>query len=183
MKSEPPSQGEPQSSFEELYQRHAREVWSVAYGRRADSDLARDITQEVFLRLWKHLEAGEALQNPRGWLLRVARNLADDAGKSAFRRNGTQPPEQLGGLNSREVPPLERLEQSESFARVRSILAELSPADREILLFRYALDLSCEAIAERLETTVVAVHMRLSRARQRFANLLTAQGVQPDELL
>jgi RNA polymerase sigma-70 factor, ECF subfamily len=183
MKAESHSRDDHQAAFEQLYQAHGREVWSVAYGRYAEADFARDITQEVFLRLWKLLESGEVLENPRAWLLRVSRNLAEDVANSAFRRNGTQPPEQFTSVNSRELPPLERLEQDESFAQVRKLLDELNPADREILLFRYALDLSCEEIAERFETTIVAVHMRLSRARQRFADRLTALGVQPSDLI
>ena len=183
MKAESHSRDQHQEEFELLYQRYAREVWSVAYGRRADRDLARDITQEVFLRLWKQLEAGEVFQNPHAWLMRVTRNLADDAAKSAFRRHGTQSPELFQTVSSASQDPLERIEQDESFTKVRQLLDDMSPADREILLFRYALDLSCEEIAERFETTVVAVHMRLSRARQRFANHLTTLGVQPRDLL
>src|SRR4051794_2941378 len=65
------------SEFEELYQRHSREVWALAYARWMNADTAMDITQEAFLRLWKQTEAGEAILNPRAWLLRVARNLAE----------------------------------------------------------------------------------------------------------
>src|SRR4051794_36102383 len=73
-------------SFEGLYQRYSREVWALAYARWMNADTAMDITQEAFLRLWKQSEAGEVILNPRAWLLRVARNLAEDHAKSAFRR-------------------------------------------------------------------------------------------------
>ena len=39
--------------FDVLYQQHSREVWALAYGRWMDADLALDITQEAFLRLWR----------------------------------------------------------------------------------------------------------------------------------
>jgi RNA polymerase sigma-70 factor (ECF subfamily) len=139
-----------------------------------DSDLALDVTQEAFLRLWRQWEAGEDIQNPRAWLLRVARNLAEDYAKSAFRRNGTQPPELLNGVRSSQPPPADVLEQQELFARVRAVMEELAPADREILTLRYALDYDAHAIAERLNVAVTAVHMRLSRARQRLAERLSA---------
>jgi RNA polymerase sigma-70 factor (ECF subfamily) len=95
------------AEFESLYQQHSREVWALAYGRWMDADLALDVTQETFLRLWKQWEAGEEIQTPRAWLLRVARNLAEDYAKSAFRRNGTQPPEMLGGVRSSQPLPAE----------------------------------------------------------------------------
>src|SRR5437899_2459979 len=84
--------------FDALYQRFAREVWAVAYARSPDAELALDVAQEAFLRLWRQWEAGEAIENPRAWLLRVARNLAEDYAKSAFRKNGTQPPQLLNGV-------------------------------------------------------------------------------------
>src|SRR5689334_25413293 len=93
------------TAFEEAYQRHSREVWALAYARWMNADTAMDITQEAFLRLWKQIEAQEVILNPRAWLLRVARNLAEDHAKSAFRRNGTHPPQtmnEIGRASCRE---------------------------------------------------------------------------------
>src|SRR3954451_2821702 len=121
------------AEFESLYENHSRVVWALAYARWMDSDLAMDITQEAFLRLWRQWEVGEDIQNPRAWLLRVARNLTEDYAKSAFRRNGTQPPELLNGVRSSQPLPVEILERDELFAQLRAELDELSPPDREIL--------------------------------------------------
>jgi len=167
---------ERRAEFESLYEQHSREVWALAYARWMDSDLAMDVTQEVFLRLWKQWEIGEEIQNPRAWLLRVARNLAEDYAKSAFRRNGTQPPELFNGVRSNQPLPVEELERREQFAQLRAVLEELSPSDREILTLRYALDYDANMIAERLNVAVTAVHMRLSRARQRLAERLATHN-------
>ena len=165
------------AEFESLYELHSREVWALAYARWMDSDLAMDIPQEAFLRLWKQWEVGGGdIQNPRAWLLRVARNLAEDYAKSAFRRNGTQPPELLNGVRASQPLPVEELERREQFAQLRAVLEELAPADREILTLRYAFDLDANTIAERLNVAVTAVHMRLSRARQRLAERLATHG-------
>lgn len=164
------------AAFELLHTQHSREVWALAYARWMDSDLALDVTQEAFLRLWKQWEAGEDIQNPRAWLLRVARNLAEDYAKSAFRRNGTQPPELLNGVRSAQPSPAEVLEKNELFAQLRAVLEELAPADRDILTLRYALDYDANRIADLLDINVTAVHMRLSRARQRLADRLSSHG-------
>lgn len=165
------------AEFESLYAQHSREVWALAYARWMDSDLALDVTQEAFLRLWKQWEAAdEEIQNPRAWLLRVARNLAEDYAKSAFRRNGTQPPEFLNGVRSAQPMPIEKMERDELFTQLRAVLEELAPADREILTLRYALDYDANTIADRLDIAVTAVHMRLSRARQRLAERLSSHG-------
>ncbi len=175
MNSGPPASRH--ADFEALYRRHSREVWALVYARWMNADLAMDLTQEAFLRLWKQWDSGETILNPRAWLLRVARNLAEDHAKSSFRRNGTQPPQIMNGVRSSEPLPLEYLEREETFARLREQLEQLAPPDREILTLRYALDYNANEIAEVLAITVTAVHMRLSRARQRLAERLTAQGV------
>jgi RNA polymerase sigma-70 factor (ECF subfamily) len=165
------------ADFEDLYQRHSREVWALAYARWMNADTALDITQEAFLRLWKQWGDGEEILNPRAWLLRVARNLAEDHAKSAFRRNGTHPPQTMNGVRAKGPLPIENLEREETFTQLRGELEQLSPADREILTLRYALDYNAGQIAEMLGVNATAVHMRLSRARQRLAERLTAQGV------
>jgi RNA polymerase sigma-70 factor, ECF subfamily len=169
-----------QATFEDVYQRHSREVWALVYARWLNADVALDIMQETFLRLWKQWQDGSSILNPRAWLLRVARNLAEDHAKSAFRRNGTQAPEAMNGVAGRDDPPLERLERAETFTQVRKELEKLPDADREILTLRYALDYNAGEIAEMLHINPTAVHMRLSRARQRLAERLTAQGAHVD---
>lgn len=165
------------AEFDALYQRLSREVWALLYARRMSAEVAMDLTQEAFLRLWKQWEQGEEIVNPRAWLLRVARNLAEDYTKSSFHRNGTQPPQVMNGIQAGREAPLEHLERQETFQRLRDELALLGPADREVLTLRYAMDYNANQIADVLAISVTAVHMRLSRARQRLAERLTAQGI------
>jgi RNA polymerase sigma-70 factor (ECF subfamily) len=166
-----------QAEFEEIYQRHTREVWALAYARWLNAEVALDIMQETFLRLWKQWLDGSEILNPRAWLLRVARNLAEDYAKSAFRRYGTQAPQTMNGVKARESLPLENMEKQETFGQLRKEMDKLAPADREILTLRYALEYNATEIAEILDINPTAVHMRLSRARQRLAERLSGQGV------
>jgi RNA polymerase sigma-70 factor (ECF subfamily) len=178
MNPTPPPADAHRTDFEELYERHSREVWALAYARWMNADTAMDITQEAFLRLWKQWETGETILNPRAWLLRVARNLAEDYAKSAFRKNGTHPPQTMNGVPGHDLLPLESLEREETFAQLRQELQQMPKADREILTLRYALDYDTAEIADLLSINATAVHMRLSRARQRLAERLKATGVE-----
>ena len=72
--------------------------------------------------------------------------------------------------------PLDTMIRAEAFGEIRAAVDELPPADRDILTLRYALDYDAAQIAEVLGINATAVHMRLSRARQRLAERLTAQG-------
>jgi RNA polymerase sigma-70 factor, ECF subfamily len=167
-----------QAVFEEVYERHSREVWALVYARWLNADVALDVMQETFLRLWKQWQEGSEIVNPRAWVLRVARNLAEDHAKSAFRRYGTQAPQTMNGVAGRESHPLDAMARSETFGQLRKEMEQLAPADREILTLRYALEYDTSRIAEVLDINPTAVHMRLSRARQRLAERLAAQGVE-----
>jgi RNA polymerase sigma-70 factor (ECF subfamily) len=83
----------------------------------------------------------------------------------------------MNGVQGHEPMPVERLEREETFARLRGVLQQMPEPDREILTLRYALDYNASEIADLLAINTTAVHMRLSRARQRLAERLTAQGV------
>lgn len=180
MKANSQNPDQNRQDFEALYDAHSREVWALAYARWLNAHLASDIMQESFLRLWKQWQSGEAILNPRAWLLRVARNLAEDHAKSAFRRNGTQAPQTMNGVSSKELLPTEQMEQDETFAQIRTEMEQLAQPDREILTLKYALDYNATQIADILGVNVTAVHMRLSRARQRLAERLQAGEVGPN---
>jgi DNA-directed RNA polymerase specialized sigma24 family protein len=64
MKSKPRSALRRQADFQALYEGHSREVWALAYARWLNADLALDIMQEAFLRLWKQWQGGEEILNP-----------------------------------------------------------------------------------------------------------------------
>ena len=83
----------------------------------------------------------------------------------------------MNGVSSRDNLPLEKMEREETFGQLRDELNQLAEADRQILTLRYGLDYSANEIADLLEINPTAVHMRLSRARQRLAERLGAQGV------
>src|SRR6266852_5981628 len=157
MNPSPPPPGMAHGDFQAIYHRHGREVWALVYARWLNAETAMDICQEAFLRLWKQWQDGEAILNPRAWLLRVARNLAEDHAKSAFRRNGTHPPQTMNGVQSRDVSPLESLEREETFAQLRGLLGELSRSDNEILTLRYALEYNTDQIADLLGINATAV--------------------------
>jgi RNA polymerase sigma-70 factor (ECF subfamily) len=169
--------GSRRTDFEGLYQRHSREVWAAVYACGMNAELALDCMQEAFLRLWQQWDQGIGIHNPRAWLVRVARNLAQTHVRSAFGRNGTQPPQTMTGVPAHDPPPLACLEQEETIAQLRCALAQLRAADRQVLTLRYALGYSTRQIAEVLSLPATAINMRLSRARQRVAARLAEQGV------
>jgi RNA polymerase sigma-70 factor, ECF subfamily len=125
-----------QADFEDIYERHSREVWALVYARWLNADIALDIMQESFLRLWKQWQEGSDIVNPRAWVLRVARNLAEDHAKSAFRRFGTQPPQTMNGVEGRDGAPLDGMTRAETFGQLRKELDRMAPATDSALCAR-----------------------------------------------
>src|SRR5580765_8450405 len=128
MKSRP-KKSPHKAAFEEIYQRHSREVWALVYARWLNADVALDIMQETFLRLWKQWQEGSEIVNPRAWILRVARNLAEDHAKSAFRRFGTQPPQTMNGVEGHDALRLDGMAKAETFGQLKKEMESLAPAD------------------------------------------------------
>jgi RNA polymerase sigma-70 factor (ECF subfamily) len=83
----------------------------------------------------------------------------------------------MNGVQGQEMLPQDVLEREETFVRLRAVLEQLPKPDREILTLKYALDYDTNQIANMLAINSTAVHMRLSRARQRLADKLKSQGV------
>lgn len=127
-------------------------VFTVLLRLVRDRELAEDLTQEVFLRLWQSPPA-EDVRSPRAWLFRVAHNLALDA----LRRPGAgELPEQL--------PVQDFAEGVHARLDVEAALASLSPRDREIVTLHLGAGLRFREIAAILELPLGTVLWRHSRA-------------------
>jgi len=138
-------------------------------GNRAD---AEDLTQETFTRLYHRVSRGDAIENYRAWVFRVAHNLAVDSWKSA-RRDGADPLVlDAARLQSSdpgvEADILERERISARQARISSALKRLSPQERQCLELR-AEGLRYREIAEVLGVQVPTVQTFLTRAIAKMA--------------
>ncbi|MSR31640.1 MAG: RNA polymerase sigma factor [Gemmataceae bacterium] len=166
-----------EEEFHSLYNQFGREVWVVAYARGLNAESANDVLQETFLRLWREMLRGETIRQPRAWLQRVGRNLAEDFSRSSFHKNGTVQPGVFDSFNGKSPLPEEEVAKKELHQTVRQGLKEIGKPDRELLTMRYALDYGVGQIAEALDLAPSAVHMRLTRARQRLAEVLKEKGI------
>jgi len=100
---------------------------------------AEDLIQEGFFRLMRDLSTGNEVKNPRGWLFRVAHNLAMDVYRSTV-RDGVVDSESysplLRELVDPEPDPEEAYSQQERQRRVNSAIQNLTSQQRNCLLFR-----------------------------------------------
>jgi RNA polymerase sigma-70 factor (ECF subfamily) len=124
---------------------------------------AEDLAQEALIRAWRNREKLRDPERWEEWLAQIARNEA------------------LRGMQRRVPIPAEIEEQGEEDSRLEDLvesaelqtaLASLSENDRQILMLRYAEDLTQPGVAERLGIGESAAKVRLSRARRKLAEHL-----------
>ncbi len=135
-----------------------------AHLHTGDRDLAQDIAQEAFLRLYRYHRDNPHESLTVGWLFTVTRNLARDALRKQRRQHNreTKLESSLAGVGSSfESGVTDRL-------MVDKVLYTLSQKDRDCLWLFYYEDYSVKDIAERLHLTPAGVRTRLHRARHRF---------------
>ena len=117
-------------------------------------EAARDLTQEVFLRVSRGSVPVASDLEQRAWVFRIARNLAIN-----HLRDGRRRPRAVA-LSDRPMSAPQELA-----AALQEALAALPDVDRDVFLLRESAGLSYDEIAAACELTIDAVRMRLHRAR------------------
>ncbi len=160
---------------EQNFQEHGRELWAMFYAVCCDPERAWDAVQHAFLKLQE--QNGTPIHDARAWLLQVGKNWLRDVARRreyAWRAPQGTPWDDVADHGP---DPSGSVEKADLLQQVRRVLGEMKVEDREVLLMRYALGWPSARIASTLESSVQAVDMRLSRARQRLAQLLAAAGI------
>lgn len=138
------------------------------------ADTARDLTQEVFLRVTRAATRPAEPAESRAWVFHIARNLALNHARDGRRRPATSP------LTPAREPG--RQASQEVALVVQQALAALTDVDRDVFLLRESAGLAYDEIARACDLTPDAVRSRLHRARQQLRAALGAPvGEQLDQ--
>ncbi len=146
--------------LEDLFRAHAKDVLAYTL-RRADRATAEEITAEVFVVAWRHIERVPD-EAPVLWLYGVARRLLSNERRATRRREAL----------IRALQPLTREAQTDARSEpemMAEALAALSPRDRELLMLTAWEGLDATQVSVVLGCKPGAVHTRLHRARSRLA--------------
>ncbi len=149
--------------FESFFRQHERAVYACLWRLTGDAQTARDLTQETFLRAWRHFERVRGYERPQSWLLRVATNLAISA------RRSQRPQLSADTLSDADAPA--RSDPTHAFAErdlVERALLTLPPNQRAALTLREVYAFSCAEIGAALGLSRDAVKMALYRGRESF---------------
>ena len=151
-------------SFDEAFTLHHRAVFATARGVVRDPALAEEITQEVFLKLYRHFDSKPNDELLRAWLLRVtlneARNMLRGQNRSRARDTTYQRETDQPGVQV-------EYEQRQEIETARSALDQIKEPMRSCLLLRQQ-GLSYREIAQTLSLKENYVGSLIARARKEF---------------
>jgi RNA polymerase sigma-70 factor (ECF subfamily) len=158
--------------MEALLQRFERPLLQYATRILGDSDRARDVVQETFVKLQN--EKREQIDNaPAKWLFTVCRNGALNICRKEKRMTYLDQ-DLLETRESEQPAPFERIEAREASGFLIKILGTLPPRQQEVLQLKFQNDLSYQEISEITKLSVsnvgVMIHNALKTLRQRYGH-------------
>jgi RNA polymerase sigma-70 factor (ECF subfamily) len=170
-----------EAAWEELVRQHTRQVYGLCYRFTGSGSEAQDLTQEVFLRVFRTLKTFRSAEGSFGtWLARVARNLLIDHYRRTRQERVTDPiEEQLVVLEEKGATASERPDHAlagrEASQILQAALRKLSPDLREAVILRDLQEMEYREIAEVLGIPEGTVKSRINRGRAELTRLLRKQ--------
>ena len=161
-----------QAAWEQIVRQHWRKVFNIAYKFTGKHDEAEDLTQDVFVKIFKSLDTFDRRANFQTWLVSVSRNLCIDHYRSVRKERETIDRDVDAGELSpvaATISPMAALEHRDRVALLKKALNQLPPALRSAVLLRDIQELSYQEIADQLHLPEGTVKSRINRGRTELA--------------
>jgi RNA polymerase sigma-70 factor (ECF subfamily) len=161
------STDEAEGAFSELYSRLSPSVYAYVMRIMRDHDAAADVFQETFTRLYNSAQQRASLDNVKGYIITIARNLCMNERKRSTRLDMVKFEEEM------YMTPVSRnLEEREMLNLIQRALDQLSHDQREAFVLREYEGLPYNEICALLNLPLDTVKVRVFRARQRIKAIL-----------
>ncbi len=170
------------SAWEELVRSHTRRVYAVCYRFTGKDSEAQDLTQDVFLRVFRTIGSFRTGEGTFGvWLMRLTRNLLIDHYRRGRKDRATDSIEDQLPVLEEKVSMTSRTDGlvagREAGEILQGALDKLSPELRETLILRDLEELEYREIAQTLQVPEGTVKSRLNRGRAELARILRKHRV------
>jgi RNA polymerase sigma-70 factor, ECF subfamily len=164
-----------QAAWETIVRQNWRKVFNVAYKFVGRHDEAEDLTQDIFLKIFKALNTFDRRANFQTWIVSISRNLCIDHYRSVRKERQTVAREiDMSDLQpaSAERGPYAAAEHQDLRAQLRVALETLPSTLRTAVVLRDLQELSYQEIADRLQLPEGTVKSRINRGRIELAHQL-----------
>ena len=170
-------------AYELLILRFQQPVYNLVYRLLEDPGEASDVVQEVFLKVFRHIEKFRGNSSLKTWIYRIAVNEAHNHrrwySRSRKREVGLENEDMVGGRSYGDVlpdpgqSPFEITLHGETMALIEEALSTMKPVFREAVVLRDIEDLSYEEIGEILQVSLGTVKSRILRGRESLRRALS----------
>ncbi len=159
-------------SFECIYKAYSGFVHNVAFRVVNNIDDAQEVTQEVFLTVYRKLESFNFKSSFKTWIYRITVNLAINyAKKRSKEQSRTVEYEDNKDFEKTIDSTGEKIEREQQEKDISTLLEALNPDQRACVVLRSLEGLSYQEIAESLSININTVRSRLKRAREKLLAL------------
>lgn len=174
------------AAWEIVVRQYSRRIYNLAYRFTSNGESAEDLTQDVFVRVYRSLGQYDPGQGSlSNWLMRLARNLIIDD----YRRRQRSPSEGGDALEDHEYRlhgtgdgPERSLQRAQRRLQVHTAIRKLSPDLRECVILRDIEELTYAEIVDMLKIPEGTVKSRINRGRIELAKILKRMHVAVDDL-
>jgi len=180
------AQGGDADAFEELVRVFSKPMYNLAYRMTGNAADAGDLTQEIFVKLFKTIKSFGRRSRFSTWFYRLAANTCC-SGLRRIRRVASAEVVRLDDNRSTECRPREMpdpgdlpnrmLERKELSRRIQDTMATLPEDFRIVIVLRDLQGLTYEEVAESVGCSIGTVKSRLARARMRVKERLIRDGI------
>ena len=172
-----------EAAFQEVLQRYRGPVYNLCWRMTRNDEDARDLGQEVFIKVFSLLDRYDEQYAFSSWLFRIATNHCIDHLRRqrlrflSLERDGGGDEEEEAEMQIADAgpPPDVVVQRREALDRLEEVIGELPPHYRVITLLRHDQQLSYEEIAESLQLPLGTVKARIHRARNMIQQMLESR--------
>lgn len=164
------------NAFEDLIKKYERLIYSICYRMFNNAEDAKDISQEVFLKVYKNMERAIGKGSFKSWICTVTNNACIDQLRKTKKTISLDAPVNDDEKLKREVVdsdplPEEKLINSEKKEVIQRAIDKLPPDYKSIIILRDVNNLSYDEISEILEINIGTVKSRISRSRKKLKDI------------
>lgn len=159
--------------FDTLYDTHADTIFRFCFFKTGDREIAKDLTQDVFVKVYNHIVKNEVITYEKAFLYAIAKNVIIDFWRKKKSVHESDLPE--GFMLA--FPSGSKTDTLAEYNIFLSLLDKLSPSEREVIILRYVDDLSSKDMAEVLGERENTVLVRISRATAKLKEI--SGGITP----
>lgn len=155
---------------EQIFNKYSDEIYNFVLNRIGYNKTdAEDLTQEVFLRVWKSRESYDSARSSiRTWIYIIARNLLKDR----FKKKKLD----FSLIEDDSVKSDDPIEGEVQYAEIIKALEKLSPSDRELLQLRFVQDLGVGEMIQILNKSESAIKTGIHRALKKLKKIINERN-------